>query len=687
MLTETSSPGLKQGPYWQSLKFWLWLTAGLVAALVFFGIVLFPPKFQTKYLPEQFDKIVVDEQERGFFKPQTDDAGNSYVWTQGKSYILFDFLGRKPIEITFEIRSAAVAGGPDNPVTILANGVEVGKIQPDPKNPQFQNLNVRFTPPSGGVQELKIELVTPTFRPNKDDLRALGTMLKSVTVNKTEAWSSIERRTWLIGPLPFLVLIVLLGVRSRKWSNFPFQPSIFLINFLTIVPAIIGLGFATLATLILSRIGVIDKTVYWVWLVGCAYLALFFGAITINLPVGQTSLYQRAYLWLEPKVRAHPLLWALVGLTLANGLITGVFYARAYIETGNLDWFARYWDGPEYTFIANGLYDPQNPLLKIADFARHSRTYWAAHFPGYPLVLMGLAPLVSFTYAPMLSNFIITSLLAGVFYAFVREFKYTPYPFWLSLVILVLPLRWLIYHSVGASEPLFILFATLSIYMYKKERYVLMGLVGAAAAFTRPPGVMLAIGLALAVLWVAGEKLWAEQRFSVADVVKTINWRAIAGIAIIPVGLLAAFLIFWWRYGDFLAYFRIEEEVKHFELFPMPNFGHFQDSNNGIFYYFLLEVAGLALLWKQKRFDLFWVGLSMVLFTFFLRHPDILRYSLPAFPLILAIPFAEQLSGKLARWLAIPVLIAIYFYSWSVISNPDKLAGLDTWEAMLNILR
>ncbi len=687
MLTETTNPSLKQSPYWQNLKFWLWLAAGLVAVLAFVSISLFPPKLQTKYLPDQFDKIVVDEQERGFFKPQTDDTGNRYVWTQGKSYILFDFLGRKPVEITFEIRSAAAAGGSDNPVTILANGVEVGIIRPDPKNFQFQNISVRFTPATADMQQLKIELVTPTFRPAKDDLRALGTMLKSVSVNKAEAWSGIERRMWLIWPLPLLGLMVLLGFWMRKGSNFPFHPSPLILVPITLLSALIGLGLATLATLILARIGVIDKTVYWVWLVGCVYLALFFGAITINLPLGKASLYQRGYSWLEPKVRAHPLLWALVGLTLANGLITGVLYSRAYIETGNLDWFARYWDGPEYTFIANGLYDPQTPLLRIADFARHSRIYWAAHFPGYPLVLMVFTPLVSFVYAPLVSNFIITSLLVWVFYAFVREFKYTPYPFWLSLVTLVLPLRWLIYHSVGASEPLFTLFALLSIYMFKKERYLLMGLAGAAAAFTRPPGAMLAIGLGMIVLWMAGEKLWAERRFSLAEGLKAINWRAIGGIAIIPLGLLAAFLIFWGRYGDFLAYFHIEEEVKHFELFPMPNFGRFQDSNNGIFYYFLLEAAGLVLLWKQKRFDLFWFGLSMVFFTFFLRHPDILRYSLPAFPIILAIPFAEQLSSKVARWLAIPVLIAVYFYSWSVISNPDKLAGFDTWGAMLNILR
>ncbi len=135
-----------------------------------------------------------------------------------------------------------------------------------------------------------------------------------------------------------------------------------------------------------------------------------------------------------------------------------------------------------------------------------------------------------------------------------------------------------------------------------------------------------------------------------------------------------------------MAYFHIEEEVKHFKLFPLPSFGRPYDSNQGIFYYFILEAVGLVILWRKKFYDLFWVGLGLIGFTFFLGHPDILRYSLAAFPLVLAIPFSEYLNSKVARWLAIPVLIAVYFYSWSFIGNPDKLAYPETWDVMLRLV-
>jgi hypothetical protein len=185
----------------------------------------------------------------------------------------------------------------------------------------------------------------------------------------------------------------------------------------------------------------------------------------------------------------------------------------------------------------------------------------------------------------------------------------------------------------------------------------------------------------LFLAWEAGYRMWQERKIDLSY----LNWRAVFGLALIPISLLGIFSIFAWRYGDFLAYFHITEEVKHVGLLPFPSLVGGGDGGPGFFYFYLLQAVGLVLLWKQGRRDIFWIGFGIFIYTVFLLHNDILRYSLPAFPLVLAIPFAEYLSGKAARWLALPVLIAVYLYSWGAINL--NLAGLDTWQMMKDILR
>gem|GEM_PF-385333 len=693
MLTKSATPGLKQSPYWQNLNFWLWLVAGLIAALVFGSLLLFTPKLQTRYLPNQFNKIVADGQERGFFNSQTDDAGNSYVWTQGKSYILFDFPGLKPLEMTFEIRSAAVAGGVDNPVTILANGVEVAKIQADPTNPEFQNLSVKFTPPPTDVQQLKIELVTPTFRPNKNDSRALGIMLKSVAINKNEAWAGIEQRMWLIWLLPLLALIVLvgwgIGNRSQKGETSPPNHFLPILHLLTLASAIVGFGLGAGATLILSGMGIIDKNPYSVWLVGCIYLTLFFGAATINLPLGKPDLSPKTNLWSllvklwQAKIAPRPTLTAILTLTAANFGLMVLFYGVIIIQNGGCDNLGRFWDGPEYLVNAKTLYDSSDPILQLPAFFIRSQVYWTTHFPGYSLLIRLVAPLFGYVSSMFVINFGATVIFGVALYRLLRDFGYSRQPLWIAVLALFLPLRWLIYHSVGASEALTLMFLVLAVYAFKQERWWLAGLWGAGVVVTRPNGFFLLAGFGLFLVWEA----WRTrlQPTNALQLIKNLNWRAVWGLLPMPLALVTVFGLFGWRYGDFWAYLHIPESVTHLYPLPLLSLDISYTRSEGTFYYYILQAAGLVLLWRRKQYDIFWVGLVFFLPTVFMLHDDVIRYALPAFPFVLAIPFAPVLETKYARWFAPLALLGVLIYSWSQLNT--NLIDLESWRQMQNILK
>jgi len=189
----------------------------LTGAVVFVGLLFIPPHLTTAYTPAQLN--VKDD--GTFFLTETDPTGNQFAWTKGRSSFMLDFLPRKPIRLIAEMRSAAVAGGPDQPVRLMVNGQEVGQLHPNPRDPSFQSLAVSFTPPLSSLQRLKMEFVTTTFR--APDGRDLGTMVRSVSIDKREAWSGIERRRWLFWALPFLALIARMPLRGAALPSRPIR--------------------------------------------------------------------------------------------------------------------------------------------------------------------------------------------------------------------------------------------------------------------------------------------------------------------------------------------------------------------------------------------------------------------------------------------------------------------------------
>ncbi len=675
MLTEARTRRLE---FLGHSSFWVRTLAILLAITACGALLLLKPVTRADYSASNLTEMVPDKLDYGIYPVERDGSGQTFRWLNEDAKLIFPANSKPPVKITLRLRGATAANGPSLPTTVLIDGIEIGKITP---GNDFQDYSFTLAPPYNDKHRLNLELVSkPGWKP-KGDNRLLTNMIQGVSLDISEAWSPVLRPgragiIWLLPVLALLTAALALGARFYRVLGYG---------------SVLASGAAGLLMLIwlafLARVsynGELNKTVFWGWVASSAYLAAFFGWLALEgLSWGSgpdSSLWRRLKLRFSPLVLAHPLLAALTGLVAVNFAFTAFFYAKIFFEAGSLDPVVRYLDGPEYIFIANGFYDRADPLLVIPDFRQHSPFYWTAHFPGYPLVLRLFWLVVGWQAAGPLVNFLASSLFAFVFWLLLKEFRYTPHPFWLASAALVLPLRWLIYHSVGASEPLMLLFELLSLYFFKKDRYWLAGLSGAAALFVRPPGIFLWLGYMLFFAWEALYRMWQEGKFDLTYV----KWRALPGLALIPLSLGLIFGIYAWRYGDFLAYFHISEEVKHLGLFPLPSLAAGADSGAGFFYFYLIEAAGLVLLWRQGRRDLFWVGLTAFGYTLFLVHNDILRYSLPAFPLIVAIPFAPYLTGKAARWLAGPVLLGVYLYSWGVFNL--NLAGLDTWQMMRDVL-
>ncbi len=261
----------------------LWCLLGVIGVAGFGAMLATRPTLRTTYPAAQFVTAPGIAEQRGFYPPDTDTAGNQYVWTRDRGTLVFGFLVRKPVTFTLALRSAAIAGGPDAPVTVEVNGTAGGIFRPDPKDPQFQTFTLRLVPYDWGGERTEVRLLTETFMPGKSDTRTLGTMVQSIAVDTTEAWAGVGRRLWLLWAIPACALLACaLPALSRLLPS----PRAYLMGYGALAACALGAGCAVALIALLVRIGVIERDTYYVWLMAlCFFAACFFGAL-LTLPLG-----------------------------------------------------------------------------------------------------------------------------------------------------------------------------------------------------------------------------------------------------------------------------------------------------------------------------------------------------------------------------------------------------------------
>ena len=145
-------------------------------------------------------------------------------------------------------------------------------------------------------------------------------------------------------------------------------------------------------------------------------------------------------------------------------------------------------DAPHYCSIAENWYASTGEDRLLIVF-----------FPMLPLLMRGLNLLThnSFVSAQII-NTLASCATAGVLYLTLRpllgEKKARLTPF----IWLLLPGS--IFLNSGMTEPLFMLFTVLFFYALQKKKYLAAGIAAACAGFTRSPGVLLAVPLAIEVI-------------------------------------------------------------------------------------------------------------------------------------------------------------------------------------------
>lgn len=348
-------------------------------------------------------------------------------------------------------------------------------------------------------------------------------------------------------------------------------------------------------------------------------------------------------IWL-PHILAMPNFW---GLNFSNG------FATIY----------RNFDGLEYITIAKTFYNPR--AIASLPYSLPAN-YYAAHFPGYSLLILAFAPLLGFLKSMLFIPLIFTVFSSWAFYFLVRDFKLSEKPLFLSILFLILPARWVIVHSVGSAEPMFIFFVITSFYFFLKyEKYpkvsfiLIAGLLGLFAQLMRPPGILLFIALLLYLIW--RKKFYLPLLF-------------------IPLGLLGIFYIYGQTYGDFWAYFHSGDNIHltfpPFQVFNKAQFWVGDIWLEDIVLLFIFGFLGGMLLIKQRLYLMAFIVLTYLTASIFIAHRDISRYILPITPFLL-IAFEKILTSREFKIILPIIILVIYLYAQNfIIQNVAPIPNL-----------
>jgi len=334
------------------------------------------------------------------------------------------------------------------------------------------------------------------------------------------------------------------------------------------------------------------------------------------------------------------------------------------IENSKPDYIYKNFDGPLYVIAAKTFYKKDLIDIPGKGFIISlplSDKYFAAHLPIYPL-LIRLFSFIGYLKSMVFVNLLSTVLFALFFYFFIKQFKLSDKPHILTAVMLFLP-RFLVVRSVGAPESLFLLLIFISIYFFEKNNYLGSGIAGGLAVMTKTPGILLFAGYFLVFFerWLRTKKIDPRWFY----------------ISLIPTGLFLVFLLYYFQYGDFLAYFHTGGVVS----MPYP----FSVFNNNakwvgtawleeIVLYFFIYLLAIMKLKDTKYRSLFYFPAIFFSALVFVQHRDISRYALPLWPFT-CIAFDKFFTSKKFILVCIILIPALYMYAWNfLISNIMPIA-------------
>lgn len=361
----------------------------------------------------------------------------------------------------------------------------------------------------------------------------------------------------------------------------------------------------------------------------------------------------------------------LTGLNILTAFLIWLpFYLRINNFLGlnfsnGLDTIYRNFDGLEYVIIAKTFY--QSNLIAHLPQSLPA-IYYAAHFPGYALLMLPFAPILGFLKSMVFISLLFTTLSSIAFYYLVKDLKLSQHPLLLSIIFLILPARWLIVHSVGSAEPIFIFFTISALYCFlkyelnKKYQFIIYSAIfGMLAQITRPPGILLFIALVFYLIWQIFQK--REKNILRRTISTAVTYSP---LLLIPATLLGVFYWYLLTYHDFFAYFHSGDNIHltfpPYQVFNKNQFWVGSIWLEDIIYISILGFLGGVMLLKQKLYPLAFFVLTYLGASILIAHRDISRYILPISPFVL-IAFEKVLVSKEFKIVLAIVALAIYLYA------------------------
>lgn len=337
------------------------------------------------------------------------------------------------------------------------------------------------------------------------------------------------------------------------------------------------------------------------------------------------------------------------------------------------------YDGPLFLVVAKTFY---NQLLIKQNYSFPLPTeYYSAHFPLFPILIKPFAAFLGFPYAMLFITLASSITAIYFFHKFISRYVKGKNALWLTFVFSILPARWLIVRSVGSAEPLFIASIIASIYYFQNKKYIKAGIWGVVSQLTKSPGILLFIAY-FAYLTFPHLKRIATIPFK--RWVKLLHFEKYWPIFLIPLSLLGVFTLYQFTFNDFLAYFNSGDNIHLF--FPPFQIFNYSAPWVGTFwleeiiFVYLFGLLGLLKLKEKGESLLAWfVGVFFVSIIF-VSHRDLIRYSLPIVPFLLA-AFAETIVKKEFITIIAIIIIPIYLFSLAYISQ--NVMPISDWAPFL----
>jgi hypothetical protein len=355
-------------------------------------------------------------------------------------------------------------------------------------------------------------------------------------------------------------------------------------------------------------------------------------------------------------------------LTIAGiAIISSLMVYFPFIISGETDILFRYWDGPNYAYLAKAMYTipVDHPLSPYT-----SPEYFAAHLPVYPLTIR-LFSFMGYNNAMLFTTVLYTTLAAIVLYQLLLETNTVRNPLWSAIISLFLPARYLIYHSLGATEAPFIFFTLSSLLAYTRGQYILAFVLGGITGITRITGILIGGAFFVMLVW--------ERK-----------WKYIPALALVGLPLLMMFGFYHIHYGDFFAYFgtNLSDTNKLIHIMPFDIFLNYSDNgdaHSSEFYLMMYALYGVgtALLWSKNKL-FFWYCLITMLFSIFIFHQDLSRYLIPLAPLALVVAYDDILSRKALKFAAIPFVALSFVFAWGML--PHNMIDEHTYKGLVEEL-